>query len=202
MIKNVVLDMGNVLLTYDPHVILDKVCDNEEEKQLIFTNLFAGEEWIMGDRGEITNEQRYDLVKKRLPVALHAKLKACVEHWDICMEPVAGAKEFCRKCREQGLRLYVLSNACNHFYDYFPEKYDTEMFEGILVSSTVHLIKPDERIYELLCSTYGLTPQECFFVDDRPENVEAAKLVGMSGIIFEGNYAVVEKTLSELTDTF
>ena len=198
MIKNIILDMGNVLLSYDPHVILNKVCETEEEKQLIFANLFDSEIWLMGDRGEITNEQRYELAKAHLPENIHGKLKECVAHWDICMLPIEGAKEFCQSCREAGYHLYVLSNACNHFYDYFPRNYDMDSFDGVMVSSTVHLIKPDVRIYELLCSTCGLKPQECVFIDDRPENVEAAAAVGMKGIVFTGDYAVVESELQKM----
>lgn len=195
MIKNVILDMGNVLLSYDPNVILDKVCETEEEKQLIRTHLFESEIWLMGDRGEITNGQRYDLAKEHLPKGLHPKLKECVKNWDICMLPIAGAKEFCHRCREAGYHMYVLSNACNHFYDYFPKYYEMDFFDGVMVSSDVHLIKPDTRIYELLCRTYDLKPQECIFIDDRPENVEAAERVGMKGIVFTGDYATVEDIL-------
>lgn len=195
MIKNIVLDMGNVLLAYDPHVILNQACENEREKELILKNLFEGEEWIMADRGDITNEQRYDLVKVRLPKELHPKLKTCVEHWDICLQPIEGAVEFCKKQRAQGMGMYVLSNACNRFYEYFPKHYDMDFFDGIMVSSRVHLIKPDVKIFELLCETYGLVPQECFFIDDRPENVEAARRIGMQGMVFAGDYAIVEQTL-------
>ena len=78
MIKNVIMDMGKVLLSYDPHVILNKVCETEEEKQLILANLFESEIWLMGDRGEITNDERYDLAKEHLPKELHGKLKECV----------------------------------------------------------------------------------------------------------------------------
>ena len=187
--------MGNVLLDYDPHVILDQVCETEEEKQLILTHLFLSDIWLMGDRGEITNDQRYDLAKEHLPKELHGKLKECVAHWDICMLPIAGAKEFCHRCREEGYRIYVLSNACNHFYDYFPRYYDLDFFDGVMVSSDVHLIKPDTRIYELLCETYDLNPEECVFIDDRPENVEAAERVGMKGIVFTGDYAIVKKVV-------
>ena len=198
MIKNVILDMGNVLLSYDPHVILNKVCETEEEKQLILTNLFESEIWLMGDRGDITNEQRYDLVKERLPEELHPKLKDCVAHWDICMLPINGAKEFCHRCREEGYGVYVLSNACSRFYDYFPRYYDMDSFDGVMVSSDVHLIKPDTRIYELLCNTYDLKPQECMFIDDRPENVEAACNVGMKGVVFTGDFALVENELKNV----
>ena len=145
----------------------------------------------MGDRGEITNEQRYERVRPLLPETLHQKLKTCVEQWDICLQPIAGAKEFCRRRREEGYGMYVLSNACNRFHTYFPERFGCELFDGILVSSDVHLIKPDVRIYELLCETYGLLAQECVFIDDRPENVEAAIRIGMKGIVFEGDYGKI-----------
>ncbi len=191
MIKNIVMDMGNVLLAYDPFVILNQTCENEEEKALILKHLFEGEVWEMGDRGEITNEQRYERVKPLLPETLHRKLKTCVEQWDICLQPIAGAKEFCRKRWEEGYGMYVLSNACNRFHTYFPERFGCELFDGILVSSDVHLIKPDVRIYELLCETYGLLAQECVFIDDRPENVEAAIRIGMKGIVFEGDYGKI-----------
>ena len=198
MIKNVVLDMGKVLLSFDPYMILNKVCENEAEKKLIFQNLFESEEWIMGDRGEITNEQRYDLVKKRIPESMHEKLKECVMHWDIFMEPIAGAKEFISQCKEQGMKVYVLSNACNKFFEYFLKHYDMDVFDGIMVSYKVRIIKPDVRIYELLCNTYGLTPQECLFVDDKVENVEAARKVGLHAFLFEGDYELVKRELEQI----
>lgn len=198
MIKNIVLDMGNVLLSYDPHVILNKVCETEEEKQLILANLFDSEIWLMGDRGEITNEQRYDLAKEHLPEELHGKLKECVEHWDICMLPIEGAREFCHSCREAGYQIYVLSNACDNFFEYFPKYYDMDFFDGVMVSSTVRMLKPDARIYELLCSRYGLQPQECVFIDDLQENVKGAEVVGMKGIVFTGDYADVKRKLHEI----
>lgn len=200
MIKNVVFDMGNVLLSFDPYMILNEVCETEEEKEMIFWNLFESEEWIMGDRGDITNEERYDLVKKRLPAELHTKLKEIIAHWDMFMEPVVGAKEFMKQCKNQGMKVYVLSNACNKFFEYFPKHYDMDSFDGIIVSSKVRLIKPDVRIYELLCSTYGLKPQECLFIDDRLENVEAARRVGLHAVVFEGNYQVVKDALEKIKE--
>ena len=114
------------------------------------------------------------------------------------MEPIAGAKEFIRQCKGEGMKVYVLSNACNKFFEYFPKHYDLDSFDGIIVSSKVRLIKPDVRIYELLCNTYGLKPQECLFVDDRLENVEAARKIGIHAVVFEGDYQVVKDALEKI----
>ena len=194
-IKNIVLDMGNVLLDYNPNVILDKVCENQEEKDIIYNELFLGKEWIMGDLGEITNAERYDRVKERVPEHLHSKLKKCVEEWDVCMIPVEGAIEFCNKVREDGYGVYVLSNACSKFYEYFVRYYALEFFDGVVVSSDVHMIKPDIKIYEYMLHKYRLNAVECLFIDDRSTNVEGAINAGMNGVIFNNNYKEILEML-------
>lgn len=188
MIKNIVMDMGNVLIDYAPQKTLERYCRSEEEKRMIMEQLFCSDIWIMGDRGEIVNDERYALVKEHLPESMHGTLRLVVDHWQEDLAPMPGAEEFVRKCRADGYRMYVLSNACQLFYEYFPRNIDETLFDGIMVSSSVKLIKPDPRIYELLCSTYDLIPEECVFIDDRPENVEAARGIGMKGIVFTGSY--------------
>ena len=56
MIRNVVLDMGNVLLDFNPEVIINKACSSDEEKEIIRRELFNGPEWLMGDKGEIRTD--------------------------------------------------------------------------------------------------------------------------------------------------
>ena len=112
-IKNIIFDMGRVLLKFDPYVSLNTYCNNKEDIELIYKELFEGPEWIMADEGTITNGQRYELVKERLPERLHRTLKLVVENWVMCMEPVEGAQEFYKLVKEKGYNTYVLSNACN-----------------------------------------------------------------------------------------
>ncbi|MBR5579091.1 MAG: HAD family phosphatase [Lachnospiraceae bacterium] len=195
-IKNIIFDMGNVLLKFDPWISLNYYCKNEEEKQIIFKELFKGPEWIMGDEGKLTNGQRYEYVKNRVPEELHRTLKLVVENWDMCMKEVAGAKEFVHEMKEKGYRCYVLSNACNRFYHYFPASYDLGLFEKIIVSSDLKMIKPNKEIYRHLLSACSLEAEECLFLDDVEENVEAAKAEGIRGIVFQNNYGEIKKMLA------
>ena len=188
MIKNVVLDMGNVLLDFNPEFVLSEFCSSEEEKEVIRKELFEGPEWALGDKGDIKDKDRFDLVKGRVPEKYHEALKNCADHWDICMDPLPGAENFCRRVKEMGLRIYVLSNASDLFYTYFPKFLPLEFFNGVFVSSDYLMLKPDVKIYETFLTKYGLDPKECLFVDDRKENVEGAEKAGMNGFCFKGDY--------------
>lgn len=194
MIKNIVLDMGNVLLTFNPEVCLQTFLDNDADRAIIRRELFEGPEWIQGDYGIITNAQRYEPVSKRVPARLHASLKNCVDKWDMCMKPVPGAMDFCKYIKDKGYGIYVLSNACNGFYDYFPNFAEISYFDGVLVSSDIHMIKPEAGIYTHFLEVYGLNPEECLFIDDRPENVEGGLKAGMQGFIFAGDFEAIKTT--------
>ncbi len=195
MIKNIIFDMGNVLLRYDPEVCLNRFVMREEDRALIRRELFEGPEWVQGDLGHITDEQRFDGVSRRVPQELHTELRQCAEQWHMCMEPVHGAKEFCAYAKEQGYRLYVLSNASSSFYQYFPRFASFEYFDGLVVSCDIHIVKPDIRIYRYLLETYGLAPEECFFIDDMAANVEGARKAGISGAVFGGDFEEIRKKL-------
>ena len=156
-----------------------------------------GPEWVQGDLGHITDEQRFDGVSRRVPQELHTELRQCAEQWHMCMEPVHGAKEFCAYAKEQGYQLYVLSNASSSFYQYFPRFAPFEYFDGLVVSCDIHIVKPDIRIYRYLLETYGLAPEECFFIDDMAANVEGARKAGISGAVFGGDFEEIRKKLEE-----
>lgn len=194
-IKNIIFDMGRVLLQFDPYVSLNTYCETKEAKEILYKELFHGPEWIMGDEGKITNGQRFELVKERVPKELHPTLKLVVENWEMCMKPVEGALDFYALVKEKGYHTFVLSNACNRFYGYFPRFYDMRSFDGVVVSSDVKMIKPNPAIYEYILKTYHLTPSECLFIDDVAENIEAARKAGMKGIVFQNNYEDVKAFL-------
>ncbi|MCI9420300.1 MAG: HAD family phosphatase [Eubacterium sp.] len=195
MLKHVILDMGNVLLDYNPRAALDRFFKTEEDKALIQRELFDGPEWIQGDLGYITNKQRYDGVSKRVPARLHERLRACVDGWDFCMIPLEDAIPFCHFVKEQGYGIYVLSNAGLEFYQYFTKYFDPAFFDGIVISSEVHVVKPDVRIYQTLLDKYALKADECLFIDDRKNNVEGARACGMQAHHFQNDFKTLKKML-------
>ena len=196
MIKNVVLDMGNVLLDYNPEFVLNTFCSSEEEKDIIMRELFNGPEWIMADRGDINDCDRYDRVKARVPAKYHEALKNCADKWIICMDPLDGAKEFCESVKSAGYGIYILSNASDSFYEYFPKFLPLDFFNGVFVSRNYHMVKPDVKIYETFLKQYGLKADECLFIDDREDNVTGAGKAGMNTFRFTGDYKQIKDLLS------
>jgi HAD superfamily hydrolase (TIGR01509 family) len=57
--------------------------------------------------------------------------------------------------------------------------------EGMVISGKVHMLKPNPEIYEYFLERYSLKAEECVFIDDRPENIVGAALVGIKGIVFK-----------------
>lgn len=194
MIKNIVLDMGNVLLDFNPEFVMSKFCSSDEEKEVIRKELFNGPEWALGDRGDFSDKARFDLVKVRVPEKYHEALKKCADNWDICMDPLDGAREFCELVKAKGYGIYVLSNASDLFYEYFPRFLPLDFFNGVFVSSDYHMLKPDIEIYKTFLKKYGLNAEECLFIDDRADNIEGARKAGLNTYRFPGDY----KELMEL----
>lgn len=60
----------------------------------------------------------------------------------------------------------------------------TELFDGIVISSECGIVKPDPRIFRLAAEKLSVRPEEAVFIDDTPDNVEAACRMGMTGILF------------------
>lgn len=195
MIKNIVFDMGNVLLRYNPEIPLNVFVKDEEGRNIIRRELFRGKEWEQRDQGIITIEEQLDAVSKRVPEKYHEALKRCAYEWSICMKPVDGSRAFFDEAKAAGYRVYVLSNACDNFFTYFDRFAPVDQFDGMLVSYQVKKIKPDHEIYRCLLEKYDLKADECIFIDDLETNTNAAKAVGMAAVTFNGDWNAVRRAL-------
>lgn len=89
--------------------------------------------------------------------------------------------DFARLCKKDGHKIYILSNFDSESFALLRRKYSEffSMFDGVFISGNAQCIKPEEEIYTKFLSKFDLQADECLFIDDRPENVEAARNVGM-----------------------
>ena len=186
-IRNIVFDMGNVLLRFDPEYFLDREgITAKKDRELLLSNIFLSEQWPMLDTGDMTEEELAELVIPRLPVSLHNAARRMIFAWEQPMEPIPGMADLVRGLKQKGYKLFLLSNASFRQPQYWPKIPGSEYFDGTVISAFQHCKKPDHRIYEILIKQYGLIPEECLFIDDVEENVAGARDAGMKAILFTG----------------
>ena len=72
MIKNIVFDMGNVLLRFEPEYFIERLGVAPEDRRTLLVQVFRSLEWARMDRGSLTEKQAAELICHRLPDRLHA----------------------------------------------------------------------------------------------------------------------------------
>ena len=196
MIRNIVFDMGNVLVRFEPERFMDiaGIMDSQDRK-MILNELFKSTEWAQMDLGILTEETAEPIVLQRFPDRLRPSVSRLLFHWADQRETVPGMWNMLKRLKNAGYSLYLLSNASVMQHDYWPRFPMSTLFEGKLISCDVGIVKPNPAIYLCFTERFGLQPDECLFIDDQPANVAAAIQCGWSGIVFHGDAEEAEKKL-------
>lgn len=201
MIKNIVFDMGKVLVGYDADRVCGHYMDNEEEKRAVSTSVFVSPEWLMLDMGVISEEEALKRMQDRLE-SDHAKEMAalCLAHWhEYNMWPMESMGELVRELKAMGYGIYLCSNASERLLECYRIIPGIECFDGILFSAEVKCVKPQKEMYQHLFERFHLKPEECFFIDDVMLNIEGARACGMDGYCFaDGDEAALRAALKRL----
>ena len=97
------------------------------------------------------------------------------------------ATDWIKELQSRGYKVYLLSNYPENYFElHTHNQLDfASIVDGKIISGMVKMVKPDADIYQCLFDTYNLKPEECVFLDDRPENIEGGEKLGMRGIVFE-----------------
>lgn len=193
MIKNIVFDIGGVLIDFDPvRVLRARGLDGEGLKQVldatignpIWKELDRGvmDEWDVIDRMKqaVTGCPGYDADALRgwIDWFFREGIKDVVRERDYAVQWV---KYF----KSKGLGVYLLSNYPTWAFEMHTKFFSFMQYtDGMVVSGYVKVIKPDRAMYDLLLSKYSLKADECVFIDDVGRNVQGARDAGMCGIQF------------------
>ena len=192
MIKNVVLDLGNVMVRFYPDLYIAQFVERKGEIEYFKRITFAGPEWLAGDRGEMSREEIIEAICKKYP----ADAEMIHTVMDNCDETLRASKKntaLVKKLHEAGIGVYYLSNMSDRSFAYINETHEFPRYmDGGIVSYRHGLLKPDPAIFEKFLSVYGKNAEECVFVDDTPVNAESAAALGF--------HTVILKNIDDLTD--
>lgn len=199
MIKNVIFDYGNVLVDWNPAYLFLPVFGGDEEKCRFFTDNVCNREWFTRmDRGEDMDKCVAEL---QLQYPQYADAVAMFrDRWfEMCNGDIPGMLEIIQDLKSKGVGVYGLTNWPAATFTEARRRFKTlASIDNYVVSSSVKLAKPDPEIFKLLISRYNLKPEECVFIDDRADNVNAAKALRMSGIVYPGSAALLRPILNKL----
>ncbi|MCR5575793.1 MAG: HAD family phosphatase [Oscillospiraceae bacterium] len=198
MIENIVFDMGNVLVRFDPELFMDRLSVSEADRPLLRREVFRSLEWAQMDRGSLTDEEAVPVMCRRVPTRLHETVRQLVLCWDQPIVEIEGSCELVRELKELGYGLWLLSNASVRQHVYWERVRAKRYFDGTLISADVGILKPQPEMYSLFFKTFGLRPETCFFIDDNNYNIEGSLNSGMRGAIFHGDMAQIREKLREV----
>lgn len=200
MIRNIVFDMGMVLMNYRPLEACRAVTADEATARRVNEALYSNPEWPRMDEGTITKEGMVKLAMEQLAdPALEPVLTRLLDEMPYnVLTPIPGMAAVVDWTLDAGFQVYLLSNAgwdLSRNRQIIPR---IERFHGVMISVEEGLIKPNAAIYQRLTDRYGLKPEECLFIDDNPANIEAARKLGWQGIVFDGDVAALRGLLQGL----
>lgn len=185
-VKNIIFDVGQVLVSYDWESYLKAFHFSAEEEKLIAEKVFKSQIWNERDRGLFPEEEYRKQFIAELPAEYEADVKRVIEESGKAIGIKDYAETWTSYLKSQGYHLYILSNYSQFMLDQTrPGKMPfLKNMDGVIFSCEVQQIKPEADIYETLLSRFGLKPEESVFLDDRPENCEAARKLGIHAIEF------------------
>lgn len=204
MIKNIVFDIGNVILNFDYMKVIANYTDSIEEQKFILDNIMNSPEWLgysLIDTGFITKEEAIQIVQDRTN---HVNDNLIHDFWNNYNNYAFVDKRVLKlieRLKNKGYKVYLLSNMNEYTFNKVKASNLFNIVDGYVLSYLVHQVKPYISIYKTLISKYNLTVSECLFIDDNENNINTANSLGMIGrLVKPDNYEDIEYILKSALD--
>ncbi|MCR5762643.1 MAG: HAD family phosphatase [Treponema sp.] len=202
MIKNIIFDIGNVLVHFRPLEVMKELGMDENTMQAVADATVNSPLWQELDRGVIPEGTVIEMMKQTAQNPYKDDVQRFFdEGTHLLVKSFDYSANWLNALKQKGYKIFLLSNYPVSFFEMHSKECFTFMpyIDGKVVSGYVKVIKPDAEIYSLLLNQYSLTPQECVFIDDVKENIEGAEKAGINGIHFT-NYEEAKSKLQSLLD--
>lgn len=178
MLKNIVFDLGNVLVKFDSNELIYSFFNErqEEVKSFYFDSL-----WDEYDQGLYSVEEMIEKGVKQFP-ELELNIKELMYHWTEFVIPLKDNVAYIKDLKRFGYKVYILSNIPEDDTKYLRSCGVFDNIDGGVFSYEYKKIKPDPEIFHILLKKYDLKASECLFLDDRKDNVVVASNLGFETI--------------------
>lgn len=200
MIRNVVFDIGMVLVNFRYREYMEDLGFSKEIQEIFCKNIVENMLWGDLDLGVRSAEEVIRDMKNSVS-EYPAEADAFFEQINDIVETFPYALPWIQELKREGYRVYLLSNYPKDLFALHAKGKFTfaDVVDGRIVSGYVKMVKPDPEIYKLLCMTYDLKPEECVFLDDREDNLKSAGALGFHTVRFQ-NYEQARAELELLLE--
>ena len=185
--KNLVFDMGNVLIEWNSEKILQAITDDRKLQNLLRKEVFETGLWVQTDEGVKTREEMIEIVTAKIGEEYRNEITQLSRYWYKYVDVYTKVQDRIIELSKNGYNIYILSNTAYTFYDLVKEGYlpAASIAKGIVLSCEEKVLKPNEKIYNILLERYNLDPHNTMFFDDLPENIWGAARCGINGFVVE-----------------
>ncbi|GGY11834.1 HAD family hydrolase [Paludibacterium paludis] len=195
---NVVFDLGGVLFDWNPEHRLAQFFADEALRERVRETVYRHGDWVALDRGVLTERQAIARFAERSGLP-EVEIEGLLWATRLGMTPLDTSWALLFDLHGRGVPLYVVSNMSRRTFAFLRAHYPHwELFQGILVSGHLGLMKPDTAIYRQLIRQYGLSAADTVMIDDLEPNVIGARRAGMRAILFSSAESC-RRRLAELT---
>lgn len=190
-VEAVVFDVGNVLYRWEPRSLYERLIPDGQALDAFMDNVVTMDWHLQHDAGRPFAETSAELIAEHPE---HAELiRAWGERFDeTILGMVEGMQPIVEALDANRVPLFAITNFSGEFWKPFrlAEAHIFDRFRDIVVSGDEKMVKPDPAIYDLAITRFGIAPERAIFIDDREDNVEAARNAGMTGHHFSGAAAL------------
>jgi putative hydrolase of the HAD superfamily len=177
-IRNVVFDLGNVLISYQPESFHLGLGDSPTMTQLYVREIYDSSEWQMIDKGVMTVDEAIESIASRSVLSARETARIFNLREQLLLA-IDYNTELLKRLKKAGLHLFYITNFPEDMFSLLSSKYDFfRLFNGGVVSSSEKVLKPDLQIYRILINRYGIDPKESLFIDDLAGNIDGAGKAG------------------------
>lgn len=184
-IRAVFFDFGGVLLRTEYQAPRQQLAERfNMDYDDIDRFVFNGESSKRASLGEITEEQHWSEVMKRLklPAAEAQAFQDAFFGGDILDLKLL---QFIRELRGRNLHTGLISNAWSGLRAYLEKEKILDAFDSVTISAEVGAVKPKAEIYKSALQQAQVRAEEALFVDDVYENIAGCEKIGMKGVLFK-----------------
>lgn len=194
-IKNIIFDVGNVIVQWSPLYIIESAFPEHDshQQQFFIEEIFRSNTWIQLNLGQISEKDAKLKFISKIDSLDTKKTDNLFDFIKSTQELVPGTIDIIKALHKKGYQLFALTDNTKEIVQYLQNRYDFwKYFIHTTVSSNIGLMKPNKEIFDYTMQKNNLLPHETLFIDDHLPNTTAAHALGLHTILFSNSTACLQ----------